>query len=72
MLSHPCFSAIFMYFCLWRYTKQINLDGTSSLSVYKKVDTPITTNSNIPSDDFVSKGGFSERMMRVRKEKRGY
>ena len=24
------------------------------------------------ADDFVSKGGFSERMMRVRKEKRGY
>lgn len=42
------------------YTKQINLDGTSSLSVYKKVDTPITTNSNIPSDDFVSKEMFTK------------
>lgn len=41
------------------YTKQINLDGTSSLNVYKKVETPIT-NPNIPSDEFVSKEVFTQ------------
>ena len=41
------------------YTKQINLDGTSSLNVYKKVETPIP-NSNIPSDEFVSKEVFTQ------------
>ena len=42
------------------YTKQINLDGTASLNVYKKIETPITPNAVNPSDEFVSKEVFEK------------
>ena len=38
------------------YTKQINLDGTSSLKVYELVETPAAT----PQLDFVTKQEFTQ------------
>ena len=43
------------------YTKQMNLDGTSSLQVYQLVETPIVeSTSNISVDELVSRETFEK------------
>lgn len=41
------------------YTKQMNLDGTSSLQIYQLIESP-TTETNIPQGEFVSKETFDK------------
>ena len=53
------------------YTKQMNLDGTSSLQVYQLIETPSMENNNnnqITADDFVSREIFDKVIAELSEE----